>query len=566
MKIHIVKQGDSLYEIAKRYNVPLEKLIEANPQIANPEVLNIGDKVKIPTNAVPVNGGTGKVYDHTVKSGDSLWKLSKAWGLPLQALIEANPQLVNPNELKVGEVIHIPTKGAQTSPAPSSPTNPSNPSSPAKPNTNTSPAATAPPGKKNTAPITTTPVEKKNTAPITTAPVEKKNTAPVVEKKEETKPIVTEPVKKTPIQLEVEVEHFTYETVKQENKMHIQPAKAEKSPCPPIAEYPVLPSPYAYQFDMPSNIAPNSAPPASPCGCSGNVSNQPNMPHQNLFYQYQVPAQPVNAYYEPSQYAQVQPAFAETPWTGEYPGISYAPAYQQMDNSPNWYGVSNYPSNLPNQPFPTEISPMSVAENSGFPAAWGMPAGNAPFPGNAPHPNHALNSGNAPFPNAAPVSVNAPFPNAAPASGNAPFPGNPGAYPVNAYGGNAPFPGAPVWGGMPMPYGYAPSAYSAGVPGTMGGGAPVTPEIAGMAGGPALPQGNIPAAPLGGFGGKDNAGHVGAADNVSPQSLGTPKGKSNTKARKSAKISSSKRSRSKSSKRTASKPGGYPTKNPWINQ
>ncbi|MBU5674685.1 LysM peptidoglycan-binding domain-containing protein [Paenibacillus brevis] len=514
MKIHIVKQGDSLYEIAKKYNVPLEKLIEANPQITNPEVLNLGDKIKIPANAVPVNGGAGKVYDHTVKSGDSLWKLSKAWGLPLQALIEANPQLVNPNELKVGEVIHIPTKGTQTSPAPSSPSNPANP------NTNISPIATAPSGKKNTAPITTTPVEKKNTAPV----AEKKNTAPVVEKKEETKPIVNEPVKKTPIQLEVEVEHFTYETVKHENKMHVQPAKAEKSACPPIAEYPVLPSPYAYQFDVPSNIAPISASPASPCGCSGNVSNQPNMPHQNLFYQYQVPAQPVNAYYETPQYTQVQPAFAETPWTGEYPGISNAPAYQQMDNNPNMYGVSNYPSNLPNQPFPAEISPMSIAENSGFPATWGMPAGNAPFPGNA------------------------------------------GTYPANAYGGNAPFPAAPAWGGMPMPYGYHQSAYGAVMPGAMTGAVPATPEIAGMTGGPALPQGNIPAAPLGGFGVNNNAGHVGVADNVSPQSLGAAKGKSNAKARKSAKISSSKKSRSKSRKRTALKSEGDLTKNPWINQ
>ncbi|GIO39891.1 hypothetical protein J41TS12_47520 [Paenibacillus antibioticophila] len=542
MKIHIVKQGDSLYEIAKKYNVPLEKLIEANPQITNPEVLNLGDKVKIPANAVPVNGETGKVHDHTVKSGDSLWKLSKAWGLPLQALIEANPQLVNPNELKVGEVIHIPAKGTQTSPAPSSPSNPANP------NTNISPIATAPSGKKNTAPITTTPVEKKDTAPV----VEKKNTAPVVEKKEETKPIVHEPVKKTPIQLEVEVEHFSYETVKQENKMHVQPAKAEKSPCPPIAEYPVLPSPYAYQFDVPSNIAPISASPGSPCGCSGNVPNQPNMPHQNLFYQYQVPAQPVNAYYETPQYSQVQPAFAETPWTGEYPGISNAPLYQQMDNNPNMYGVSNYPSNLPsnlpNQSFPTEISPMSVTENSGFPGAWGMPAGNAPFPGHAPFAN------------------NAPFPNNAPISGNAPFPGHAGAYPANAYAGNAPFPAAPAWGGMPMTYGYPQSAYGMGMPGTMAGTVPATPEIAGMTGGPALPQGNIPTAPLGGFGVNDNAGHVSASDNMSPQSLGAPKGKSNTKARKSAKISSSKRSGSKPRKRTALKSEGNLTKNPWINQ
>lgn len=507
MKIHIVKQGDSLYEIAKRYNVPLEKLIEANPQITNPEVLNLGDKVKIPTSAAPVSGGTGKVYDHTVKSGDTLWKLSKAWGLPLQALVEANPQLVNPNELKVGEVIHIPAKGAQPSPAPA----PSNPN----PKTNTSPIAATPPGKKNT-------------APIATAPVEKKNTAPVVEKKEETKPIVKEPVKKTPIQLEVEVEHFTYETVKQENKMHIQPSNAPKSPCPPVAEYPAIPAPYAYQFDTPSNIAPFSA---SPCGCSGNASNQPNMPHQNLFYQYQVPAQPVNAYYQPTSYSQVPSGYGENSWNGEYPGISSMPAYPAPANNPNMYGISDYPNNYPNQPFPSEISPMSVTENSGFPAAWGMPAGNAPFPNN-----------------------NAPF------SGNAPFPGNPGTYPVNAYGGNAPFPGAysqPAWGAAPMAYGYPQPAYSMGYPGVV----PSTPDIAGMAGGPVIPQANIPATPIGAFGTKDNMAPVNMMDNIMPQSLGGSKVKSSTKVKKSAKISSSKKSGSKPRNR-----GTNQKRNPWINQ
>lgn len=49
MKIHIVKQGDTLYALSQKYGVPLQKIIEANPQISNPEVLNVGDKVKIPS-------------------------------------------------------------------------------------------------------------------------------------------------------------------------------------------------------------------------------------------------------------------------------------------------------------------------------------------------------------------------------------------------------------------------------------------------------------------------------------------------------------------------------------
>lgn len=141
MKIHIVKKGDTLFELSKKYNVPLEKLIEANPQIANPNQLNVGDKVKIPAVAVPIGGEPGNIYKHVVKQGDTLWKLSKAWGLPLQNLIAANPQLNDPNQLKVGDIVNIPTgSGAPAGGA----------DNPSGANTGMLPAQT---GKKNTAPI-----------------------------------------------------------------------------------------------------------------------------------------------------------------------------------------------------------------------------------------------------------------------------------------------------------------------------------------------------------------------------------------------------------------------------
>ena len=108
MKIHMVKQGDTLYLIAKKYNVPLEELIKANPEIGNPDELAIGTKVKIhsqPKSAFEV------MHQHVVQQGDSLWKLSKAWGIQLADMIKANPQLKNPNALLTGEVVNIPKTG-----------------------------------------------------------------------------------------------------------------------------------------------------------------------------------------------------------------------------------------------------------------------------------------------------------------------------------------------------------------------------------------------------------------------------------------------------------------------
>jgi LysM repeat protein len=47
-QIYIVQSGDTMSKIAKKFHVPLQTLIDANKQIANPDRLKIGDQVIIP--------------------------------------------------------------------------------------------------------------------------------------------------------------------------------------------------------------------------------------------------------------------------------------------------------------------------------------------------------------------------------------------------------------------------------------------------------------------------------------------------------------------------------------
>src|SRR5690606_25359486 len=106
--------------LSNKYGVELSKIIAMNPQITDPNALSVGMKVKIPTPPKPVDTPLGEiVHKHVVVQGDTLWKLSKKWGIPLQSLVKANPQLKNPSVLLTGEVVNIPkpaADGAQSVP------------------------------------------------------------------------------------------------------------------------------------------------------------------------------------------------------------------------------------------------------------------------------------------------------------------------------------------------------------------------------------------------------------------------------------------------------------------
>jgi LysM repeat protein len=65
-KIHVVKKGETLSAISKRYGVSIDELMNANKFIKNPNKIYIGDKLTIPTK-------TEQVYHGKVKTnGDVL--------------------------------------------------------------------------------------------------------------------------------------------------------------------------------------------------------------------------------------------------------------------------------------------------------------------------------------------------------------------------------------------------------------------------------------------------------------------------------------------------------------
>jgi len=108
---YTVKTGDSLESIADQYDITLEALVKANPQL-----IKAGDIVNIPqtsTNGGSSGGGSsgggsaGGGTTYIVQPGDTLSAIAARFHTTMAALVQAN-QIANPNIISVGQQLIIP--------------------------------------------------------------------------------------------------------------------------------------------------------------------------------------------------------------------------------------------------------------------------------------------------------------------------------------------------------------------------------------------------------------------------------------------------------------------------
>lgn len=88
-KIYIVRNGDSLWKISKRFGVSIKKLkrwnnLKGNRIYPGQKLIISKEKVK----SYAQRKGEGKIY--TVRKGDNLWKISRRFGIPLKTLKRLN--------------------------------------------------------------------------------------------------------------------------------------------------------------------------------------------------------------------------------------------------------------------------------------------------------------------------------------------------------------------------------------------------------------------------------------------------------------------------------------------
>jgi len=100
---YIVKSGDTLYQIASRYGISVNELMDINNLSSN--VLSIGQKILVPKNIVQQPTGNEIVY--TVQSGDSLYQIASRYGISVNELKNYNN--LTSNLLSIGQQLKIPT-------------------------------------------------------------------------------------------------------------------------------------------------------------------------------------------------------------------------------------------------------------------------------------------------------------------------------------------------------------------------------------------------------------------------------------------------------------------------
>lgn len=116
--IYVVKKGDTLYRIAKRYNTTVPALQRING-ISDPSKLAIGQELKVPRRPSPTRPSTPAPKPGTkpykVRPGDTLSSIARKFNTSVGTLQKLN-NFPNPNKLPVGTVILVPATASTRPP------------------------------------------------------------------------------------------------------------------------------------------------------------------------------------------------------------------------------------------------------------------------------------------------------------------------------------------------------------------------------------------------------------------------------------------------------------------
>ena len=96
MDIHVVQPGDTMYQLAQQYGVPMERLLQDN-QLPNPSHLVVGQTIVVQYPELT----------HTVLPGDSLYSIAQMHNTTVAQLLRSNPALQGRDLIYPGQHIVV---------------------------------------------------------------------------------------------------------------------------------------------------------------------------------------------------------------------------------------------------------------------------------------------------------------------------------------------------------------------------------------------------------------------------------------------------------------------------
>ena len=111
---YTVRENESLEQVAAKFNIPLEKLLKAN-NIEDPPSVEPGTRLVIPIvtqdndNRELIEKPSWGYIEHTIKSGDSLFKIAKKYNTTIERLADFN-KISKDKTLQIGDIIKVPIR------------------------------------------------------------------------------------------------------------------------------------------------------------------------------------------------------------------------------------------------------------------------------------------------------------------------------------------------------------------------------------------------------------------------------------------------------------------------
>lgn len=109
-EVHIVEKGHTLFAISKKYAVDIDDIITYNPEARTG--IKIGEEILIPLGAVDKKEArdnppeiSGAFLAHKVERKETLYSISKKYGVPVDKIIAQNPEAKT--GLQVGQMLKI---------------------------------------------------------------------------------------------------------------------------------------------------------------------------------------------------------------------------------------------------------------------------------------------------------------------------------------------------------------------------------------------------------------------------------------------------------------------------